>query len=663
MRIAILSGSLLMLLELVSADEVGDRTRPLWSFRPVPSLDSFNSRSIDEFVDVSLEERGIISNPQADRWTLIRRASFDLLGLPPSPDEVSAFVEDTSPDAYEKLVERLLASPRYGERWGRYWLDLARYADTNGADENMAFPNAWRYRNYVIRSFNEDKPYDQFIREQIAGDLLPETDDIGLQADRLVATGFLVLGPKMLAEQDKEKLLIDVVDEQIDVVTRTFLGISVACARCHDHKFDPVDQEDYYALAGIFRSTQTMANTDHVSRWTERVVPHPENAELQAAFDMQRLDLQGHIQILERSDDSEENKKKLDELKAQIKKLEAKGAGLPQAMSVMDGDIQNLPVHLRGNHLTLAKYPINRKDVSFLDHLVSMGDIASSDSGRLTLAEWLCDPGHPLVARVMVNRIWKGHFGKGLVSTPSNFGHTGDRPSHPELLDWLAQVFVRDGYSIKSMHRRIMLSKAYRRTTEYSEVSANTDPENRKLWRQNRRRLEAEPLRDALLFISGRLNTEVGDALGNLKENTSYFREVEGSFKTPVRAVYLPVLRSRVYDMFATFDFPDASAHLEKRSQTIMPQQALFYLNGELTDQCANDLADSMLVSFPGKPASRLGRLYLALFSRLPSPKELQLFQEYLQQPSFVGSREAERAGLVRWIRILMASNEFSYIR
>jgi hypothetical protein len=406
-----------------------------------------------------------------------------------------------------------------------------------------------------------------------------------------------------------------------------------------------------------------MANTDHVSRWTERVVPHPENADLQAAFELQKSDLERRIQELERSAGSEESKQKLDAFKDQLKQLEAKGAGLPRAMSVMDGDIQNLPVHLRGNHLTLAKHSVNRQSVSFLDHLVAMGEIASSDSGRLTLSDWLCDPEHPLVARVMVNRIWKGHFGEGLVSTPSNFGHTGDYPSHSELLDWLARRFVQDGYSIKSMHRRMMLSNAYRRSSEHSSVAGGIDPDNRWLWRQNRRRLEAEPLRDALLYISGRLDTEWGDSLGSMKDNSSYYREEGEAFKAPVRAVYLPVLRSRVYDMFATFDFPDASAHLEKRSQTIMPQQALFYLNGELTSQCADGLADSIQASGPGENERTLKRLYLTLFSRYPSIEEMRLFEAYLRQSSFVGTEEAKRSGLVRWIRILMASNEFSYIR
>lgn len=644
------------------ADEADSREALPWSFQPVRTFDSIQYSTIDGFIDASLEKRGIVPNSLTDRWTLIRRASFDLIGLPPTPDEVRAFVEDESPDAYEKVLDRLLASPRYGERWGRYWLDLARYADTNGADENMAYPNAWRYRNYVIRSFNQDKPYDQFIREQIAGDLLPDTDDVEIQADRLIATGFLVLGPKMLAEQDKEKLLMDVVDEQIDVVSRTFLGVSVACARCHDHKFDPINQEDYYALAGIFRSTLTMANTNHVSRWTERVVPNPANQALQASFDADKSKLDERIQELERSDGSEANKKALDQLKDERKKLEQRGPGFPHAMSVKEGDIQNLPIHLRGNHLTLAKLPVNRQDVSFLKHVVSMGSIDDAQSGRLALADWLCDPQHPLVARVMVNRVWKEHFGEGLVSTPSNFGHTGNLPSHPELLDWLARVFVKDGYSIKSMHRRIMLSDAYKRSSIHSEDAAQKDSENRLLWKQNRRRLEAEPLRDALLYISGRLKTEHGDALGALKENKSYFRGDNKAFEAPVRAVYLPILRSRVYDMFATFDFPDASAHLEKRSQTIMPQQALFYLNGPLTSMSSHALAEALLMPDTGTPEDRLNKLYLTLFARLPHPEEEKLAKEYLQQSSFTGSEETKRLGLQRWIRIMMASNEFSYL-
>jgi hypothetical protein len=522
---------------------------------------------------------------------LIRRATFDLIGLPPTPDEVLSFVNDPSPDAYDRLIDRLLASPRYGERWGRYWLDLARYADTNGADENMAYPNAWRYRDYVIRSFNQDKPYDQFIREQLAGDLLQETSDFQQSADQIIATGFLVLGPKMLAEQDKEKLLMDVVDEQIDVVSRTFMGISVACARCHDHKFDPIKQADYYALAGVFRSTSTMANTNHVSRWTESVLPHRDNSKRIAQFEAEKSDLESQIDVLKRAAGSEETKKQLEELEKKLKALNKAGPTLPKAMSVMDGEIQDLPIHLRGNHLTPTKTLVRRDGFSALNHVLPMPSIDGQSSGRLVLAEWLCHPEHPLTARVMVNRIWKGHFGKGIVSTPSNFGSRGVLPSHSQLLDWLAQTFIKENWSIKSMHRLIMKSKAYQRSSFLSTDQVNLDAENRYLWRQNRRRLEVEPMRDALLQVGHQLDVRDGDALtAAIKGNQSYYRGKDEVFKSPVRSVYLPVLRSRVFDMFATFDFPDASAHLEKRSETVMPQQALFYMNSELVDQVADSL-------------------------------------------------------------------------
>jgi hypothetical protein len=629
-----------------------------WSFE---SLNRIESGSVDAFIETQLKKQNLKPNPKADRFTLIRRASFDLTGLPPTRNEVLSFVNDPSPDAYDRLIDRLLASPRYGERWGRYWLDLARYADTNGADENMAYPNAWRYRDYVIRSFNQDKPYDQFIREQLAGDLLAETSDVQQNADQLIATGFLVLGPKMLAEQDKEKLLMDVVDEQIDVVSRTFMGISVACARCHDHKFDPIEQADYYALAGVFRSTSTMANTAHVSRWTERVLPHPENSKRQAEFNAEKEAIESQIETLKNAASSEDTKKRLKQFQDELKALNKAGPKLPKAMSVLDGKIQNLPIHIRGNHLTPTKERVPRDGFGALRHAVAMPQISEQKSGRLTLADWLCHPDHPLTARVMVNRIWKGHFGKGLVTTPSNFGSRGVLPSHPQLLDWLAQSFIEEGWSIKVMHRLMMKSAAYQRASINNSQQMSLDSENRYLWRQNRRRLEVEPMRDALLQAGRMLDVRYGDALtAAIKDNTSYYRGKDEVFKTPVRSVYLPVLRSRVFDMFATFDFPDASAHLEKRSETVMPQQALFYMNSELVDQVAGSLVQEIE---NGKGVKNtLDQLYLTLFARYPTTQERELALDYLgmNTQSSVGDLNQER--MRRWVRILLASNEFTYV-
>ncbi len=631
-----------------------------WSFQPIQEK---SHETVDAFIDAGLKKIGSIPNPRVDRFTLIRRATFDLTGLPPTPEEVLAFVNDPAPDAYDKLLDRLLASHHYGERWGRYWLDLARYADTNGADENMAYPNAWRYRDYVIRSFNQDKPYDQFIREQLAGDLLPATSDRSLLADRLTATGFLVLGPKMLAEQDKEKLLMDVVDEQIDVISRTFMGISVACARCHDHKFDPVTQEDYYALAGIFRSTMSMANTNHVSRWTERVLPHPGNFEIQAKYDARVEELETEISTLKRAAGSEETKKRIKELEKNLRTLKQKGPDLPKAMSVKDGDIRDLPVHLRGNHLTPTQSMVPRDQFNILYHAVKTPAIEQNSSGRLALAEWLCDSEHPLTARVMVNRIWKGHFGKGLVDTPSNFGNRGSLPSHPDLLDWLARRFIQNHWSIKAMHRLIMKSEAYQRSADNDSKRFSLDPDNQYLWRQNRRRLEVEPIRDALLMVGGLLRTAVGDALtSDIKGTDSYYRGKDDVFQTPVRSVYLPVLRSRVFDMFATFDFPDASAHLEKRSETVMPQQALFYMNGQLTDQVAESLANRLYQSRRSDPASLLESIYLTLFSRYPKAAEYEMATKFFKEIQIESGETIQRESWQRWIRILLSSNEFSYV-
>ena len=658
-RIFVFAVLVLLQLTLSLVSGQTDEAMP-WSFR---SMERLGSGSVDAFIEAQLTKQNLKPNAKADRYTLIRRATFDLTGLPPLPNEILSFVNDPLPDAYDRLIDRLLASPRYGERWGRYWLDLARYADTNGADENMVYPNAWRYRDYVIRSFNQDKPYDQFILEQLAGDLLPEASDYQQDADHIIATGFLVMGPKMLAEQDKEKLLMDVVDEQIDVVSRTFMGMSVACARCHDHKFDPIEQADYYALAGVFRSTATMANTDHVSRWVERVLPHPDNSGRRARFDAKKEALESAILALKSAAVSEQAKKDLKQLQTELNALSETGAGLPQAMAGQDGEIQELPLHFRGNPLTPSKERVRRDTFGVLDPVVPMPQMEKHRSGRLVLAEWLCHPDHPLTARVMVNRIWKGHFGSGLVSTPSTFGRRGALPTHSQLLDWLARTFIDEGWSIKAMHRLIMKSTAYQRDSFAHSHQSDLDPENRYLWRQNRRRLEGEPMRDALLQAGRMLDLRNGDALTEaIKGNKSYYSGKDEIFNSPVRSVYLPVLRSRVFDMFAIFDFPDASAHLEKRSETVMPQQALFYMNNELIDQVARSMVQATEGESSASLNEKLKHWYLTLFARYPSVEERALALDYVQKDGHSMRNGLEQDRLRRWIRILLASNEFTYL-
>jgi hypothetical protein len=655
-----------------------------WAFQPVrpqtpPEVrdQSWPANNVDRFLLAKLEAAGLAPAPQADRRTLIRRATFDLLGLPPTPEEVTAFVDDPSPDAWEKLVDRLLASPRYGERWGRHWLDLGRYADTNGSDENYAYPNAWRYRDYVIRSFNGDKPYDRFVAEQLAGDLLPPDslggDDEPTLHDRLIATGFLVIGPKMLAEQDKAKLVMDVVDEQIDVVGQTFLGLSLGCARCHDHKFDPVSIVDYYALAGVFKSTKTMGDLAFVSMWNERELPSAGHQAAVAQHAKDLASLKAEAESLARQASGEvpdlvADRKRLAELRARLAALESAPPVPPMTMAVAAGDVQDVPVHLRGSHLTLAEAPTPRGLIRTLDASLPPTPVDPAQSGRLELAQWLTHPAHPLTGRVMVNRIWQGHFGVGLVSTPSNFGLRGAPPTHPELLDWLAAEFVRGGWSVKRMHRLIMLSSTYRMSSTPADDRARAaDPENKLLARQNRRRLEAEPIRDALFAVAGNLDTTPPDPFPiPIKEKYARLPATDPVFLSNRRAVYLPIVRGDVYDLFATFDYPDAGAHLPRRAVTTVPQQALFMLNSELAGRQAEVLAKRLVSETTTDDAARLARAYELLYARPPTAAEMERDLSYLSTaPVAVSSGDGDVRRLAAWTslcRVLLAANEFVYV-
>jgi hypothetical protein len=647
-----------------------------WAFQPVrvqapPAVrdPAWPRNDVDRFILAKLESKSLAPAHMADKYTLIRRAYFDLLGLPPDPKEVEAFVKDDSADAYPKLVDRLLANPHYGERWGRYWLDLARYADTNGADENYAFPNAWRYRDYVVRSLNEDKPYDRFVTEQLAGDLLsPASASQTENQDRLIATGFLVLGPKMLAEQDKPKLVMDVIDEQIDVTGQTFLGLTLGCARCHDHKFDPIPAADYYAMAGIFKSTKTMADLGFVSQWVERELPDAawraqrdqETAKMAAAKGV--LDgvtkwtsgaLPGPLQRATRFS--------MGIAIGSLSKLPPKSPA-PMAMAVIDDKPQDVPIHLRGSHLTLAKQTTPRGFVKVLDRCEPPPAIAPSHSGRLELAQWITDPANPLTARVMVNRIWQGHFGVGLVASASNFGLRGSPPSHPELLDWLASEFVKGGWSIKRMHRLIMLSNAYQMSCAADARAAELDPENRLLSRQNRRRLEAEPIRDALLSAGGNLDATIGGSLNKpSKEKYNAIGDADPVFNSVRRAIYLPIVRSRMYDMFTIFDYVDSGVHTPLRSVTTVPPQALFMLNSELVAKQADLLAKRLLAPEIGDDMARVRCVYEILYSRPPTPAQAARALSHIASVS-AGVDSQRAAAWASVCRVLLATNEFVYV-
>ncbi|CAN5821755.1 PSD1 and planctomycete cytochrome C domain-containing protein [soil metagenome] len=646
---------------------------------------------LDSFILSALEAEGIEPARTAEKRDLIRRATFDLIGLPPTPEEIDAFLEDDSQDAFARIVDRLLESPHYGERWARHWLDVARYADSNGLDENVAHGNAWRYRDYVVASFNDDKPYDRFLLEQIAGDLLPPTGSQAETHDRLIATGFLTLGPKVLAEPDKTKLEMDIVDEQVDTVGRALLGLTIGCARCHDHKFDPISTADYYALAGIFKSTRTMESLKTIARWHENSLATEEDLKRQADHEQEveaarqaivAFLSQANQQLLADRGEAEGESGDLPEkpeepypeqTKAELKRLrdaladqEASAPELPMAMGVTEGDPENLPVHIRGSHLTLGEVVPRRIPMVFSEH--PPPTFGNEQSGRLELARWLVERDHPLTSRVMVNRIWRWHFGRGLVATPDNFGALGEPPSHPELLDWLAVRFVEEGWSIKAMHRLIMLSNTYQLGLNNHPEAARIDPENRLRGRMEIRRLEAEAIRDALLAISGRLDRSFGGSMLPVKNREFFFDHTSKdhtTYESPRRSLYLPVVRNHLYEMFQLFDGTDASVTNGDRATTTVAPQALFMLNSDLVLQSAEDLAARLLNLEDLDDPDRVRRLYETAYGRLPTTAELSRAEAFLS--TFDGDPPSEvESRLVAWqalCQTILASNEFLYVR
>ncbi len=621
-----------------------------WAFQsvrkpPTPTVknQSWVRSPIDAFILAKLDEKGLSPAPAADARTLIRRVYFDLIGLPPTPDEVEAFVKEFASakpqTALAKVVDRLLASPRYGERWGRHWLDLVRYADSNGMDENLVFGNAWRYRDYVVKAFNDDLPYDQFIREQIAGDLLPTAAGRSMD-ERLIATGFLSIGPKMLAEDDPVKMEMDIIDEQVDTLGRAFLGMTLGCCRCHDHKYDPISISDYYALAGIFKSTKTMDNFRVVARWQERP--------LVATVD--------------------DPKRKAPEPKAKKPGKDDKKAPTgPVAMAVSEGKATDLRVHLRGNHLTLGKESPRRFPRVFTT--LKQTPIDTAQSGRLQLAHWITQPEHPLTSRVMANRLWHWHFGTGLVRSVANFGLLGDKASHPELLDWLAGKFVESGWSMKAMHREIVLSSTYQMSSTYNEAAFQIDPDNRLHWRHSRRRLEAEALRDSLYALSGNLDTTVGGTLfeaTNRKYVPGYPNGNYDKYDIPRRSIYLPVIRSALYDVLQAFDFADPSFSSGERATTTVAPQALFLMNGKIVHAQTRAWTTKLLADKTLDDAGRVRQMFLQAFSRPPSDADIARSLDFVQRiESELARAKTADARLQAWqslSRVIVAANEFVYV-
>ncbi|MFN0021668.1 MAG: DUF1553 domain-containing protein [Pirellulaceae bacterium] len=776
--------------------------RQFWSFQPVKPQQqpivkdaTWLRQPLDSFVFAALEAEKLQPAKEADKRTLLRRATFDLTGLPPTPEEVNSFLADVSPDAYERLIERLLASPRYGERWGRHWLDIARYAEDQAHTfAARAYPGGYRYRDWVINSFNADLPYSRFVQEQIAADLLEGGD----RNARLPALGFFALGPVYYADAGcAPKAQADEMDDRIDTLTRGILGLTVSCSRCHDHKFDPIPTKDYYALAGVFASTEyfeaPLAPPDIVAAYDLRVarVKEQEKAiedakndtqrevreslalqtgkyvvaawklqnkqkkkaadpvsatlaavndkvaavniakeaglqefaieawakflsgenlqkksylaalkdaivaqdaktdlsaepsalsavqiaadrlqrEIAVALDMRRtkepLDKFAEELLKEIVDDnngpcalpkekkdqidklvSEERRKKNDELKKDLEERKKQvGEKYPIAHCIKDGAVKNLQVYRRGNYKDLG----DEAPRKFLE-ILSAGEAKpfSQGSGRLELAQKIASEQNPLTARVLVNRVWQEHFGRGLVGTPSNFGMLGERPTHPELLDDLASRFMAGGWSLKWLHRQIMLSSVYRASSEFKPENYQRDPDNRLLWRMNRRRLDIESWRDSLLTASGNLDLSLGGQSADM-----------ASGNNRRRTLYASVSRHNLNSTLRLFDFPDPNLTSERRSSTTVPMQQLFVLNGPFMVSQAKSLAARLQIESAGDQA-RIRFAYQLLFSREPTDKELQVGTTFLKASE--SQPDAKLTPWERYTQALLGTNEFVFV-
>lgn len=683
-----------------SSPKTAARTRDPqhWAFQPpheprVPAVknEAWAATTVDKFVLSKLEAAEITPAERADKRTLIRRVTFDLTGLPPTPSEIEDFLADERADAFAQVVDRLLASPAYGEKWGRHWLDVTRYADSNGLDENIAHGNAWRYRDYVVAAINRDQPFDRFLVEQLAGDLLP-ADGEAQRHEQLIATGFLSIGPKVLAEVDQAKMRMDIVDEQLDTIGRAFLGLTLGCARCHDHKFDPIDAADYYGLAGILKSTKTMDTYTKVAKWHENELPSATLTAIRTEYESQlaakkraveefiaQADKQVREKLAAGGNDKppekleplypDATKAELTKLREALATLEKNPPDYPAAMGVSEDEITDLAIHLRGNPLKLGDVIPRRTPPALRGP--QPPPFSKSASGRLELAQWLTDPQHPLTARVFVNRVWRWYFGAGLVRTTDNFGLLGERPSHPELLDWLARRFVADGWSLKSLHRLILNSSTYQQASSHSSDMVGRDVENRLFGRANVRRLEAEEIRDSLLAVSGQLDHAFSGSMLTVK-NRGYLFDHTSIDKTDYtsrrRSLYLPVIRNHVFDLFQLLDFPDPAVPTGDRATTTVAPQALLMLNSDFVMQSADELAEQLLAE-TGDDDQRLSRLYAVAYAREPTADERSANRAFLgkiEQSLMTAEPDVEKRRRQAWsvlCHVTLAANEFIYVR
>jgi mono/diheme cytochrome c family protein len=790
----------------------GDRN--FWAFKPLANpkpaavlRKDWASNPIDAFVLSAMEKKGLVPAPPADKYTLLRRATFDLTGLPPTEKEIADFLADHSPNAFEKVVDRLLASPRYGERWGREWLDVMRYADSTGSDEDHRYPHAWRYRDWVIAAFNKDMPYDEFVREQLAGDILAADPKSGVGYDGIIATGFLALGKKALAQKDLPLKRYDVVDDQIDVTAKALLGLTVTCARCHDHKFDPIATKDYYSMAAIFASTlsyekgedgpsvetplvpvaqyesfkkqwdgvldldskidkiinfdadakkardkdaesipgymlaayrvyakhealdavaaDTKLDPAKLGRWAAYLKDdtRPELKNWRAATDGTRQhvaeEYQGEFSRgayqydqnlswwkqarksypaagkvagprpewkvadgpffhavwiangpMHLSQDDQiatldaEKAKSIRDLLAQREQFEraAPKEEVPMACAVKEGPAMDQKVFLRGDYHNLGA-PAPRTFPAIL-RLTAPAEPVQTGSGRLELANWIVSGKNPIAARVMANRIWLGHFSEGIVRTPDNFGRLGDRPSNPELLDFLAQRLIDGGWSIKKMHRLILLSRTYQMSAEYDAAKKTADPENRLLSHFPSRRLNIEEIRDSYLTMGGDIDFTMGGTLDpgiGTDGETSANRISMNPESTNRRSIYLPLRRSNLPTLLALFDFGDATTPQGNRPATTVATQALFVMNSPMVDREAKNIS-SVALTRDKKDSRRMEHIYLTVLNRRPDPNEIDAGLTYIQSLRRKWRDFDEAKAWKSYTHALMASNDFIYV-
>jgi len=661
------------------SDPVAGRSH--WAFQPLrekrdpgPVGEGWARSWIDDFLFARLRAAGLQPAADADARTLMRRVHFQLTGLPPTPEQMRAFLEDQQPGAFERVVDRLLNSPQFGERWGRHWLDLARYADSNGLDENFLFREAWRYRNWVIDAVNADMPFDRFVLEQIAGDLLP-SEGVEQRDRQRIAAGFMVIGPKVLLGNDAKKQRMEVADEQIDTIGRAFLGLTLGCARCHDHKFEPVPTADYYAMAGILTSTRVMEKRHMLGeqRGMEQLVGlGPDGDAQDASYEkywrefpklkerathaksalelLEKGDADGLKALLEKHPDAVSEFAKDSALPVEnrvqsqnsfVTELDAAIAAPPKipprAMVPADVDAPaDESIRLAGQF----DRPGRQVPRGFLQ-VISNGAgtrIPEGKSGRLELGRWLTDvdngAGH-LTARVMVNRLWHHLMGRGIVGTVDNFGRTGEKPGHPELLDCLAHELIDSGWSVKAVVRKIVLSRAFAMSSAHNDQAHAIDPDNRLLWRAHRRRLDPESLRDAMLCAARKLDLSPTDStVSYLGDQATAVGKNEVRRRTdfPCRSVYLPVIRNDLPELFQVFNFADPHATTGARPQTTAATQALFMMNDQMVMDAADALARRIMTDGTLKsPNARIDRMFDLTLNAPTTDAERERFLAFVE--------------------------------